>query len=129
MELESFENSFDYGLEDEDFYESPPLKKSNQRKVTFNPQVFSKNDDPEYLTPFSVMKQEIFDESDEDQAPRAMGSIQKVPSISDLSDPEASLEALIRYDSESGCRLQTADCSDSVVCGQTNSEQNCTAST
>ncbi|XP_057657003.1 protein c-ets-1-A-like isoform X1 [Diorhabda carinulata] len=92
MELDSFENSFDYGLEDEGFYESPPLKKSNQRKVTFNKQVFSKNDDSEYLTPFSVMKQEIFDESDEDQASRTLGSIQKVPSISDLSDPEASLD-------------------------------------
>nr|CAH7735732.1 unnamed protein product [Callosobruchus chinensis] len=33
------------------------------------------------------MKQEIFDESDEDQIP----AVQKVPSISDLSDPEASL--------------------------------------
>nr|CAH7725886.1 unnamed protein product [Callosobruchus chinensis] len=37
------------------------------------------------------MKQEIFDESDEDQIPAALGSVQKVPSISDLSDPEASL--------------------------------------
>ncbi|KAG5882200.1 hypothetical protein JTB14_021851 [Gonioctena quinquepunctata] len=93
MELESFDNSFDYGIEDEDFYESPPLKKSH-RRVTFNKQVFSKNDDSEYTTPFSVMKQEIFDESDEDQPQRTMDSIQKVPSISDLSDPEASLGLL-----------------------------------
>lgn len=38
------------------------------------------------------MKQEIIDGSeDEDQPHTALGSVQKVPSISDLSDPEASL--------------------------------------
>lgn len=42
MELESLDNSFDYGLEDEDFYESPPLKKPNQRRVTFNSQIYAK---------------------------------------------------------------------------------------
>lgn len=44
-----------------------------------------------------AMKQEIFDESDEDQAPRTFGSIQKVPSISDLSDPEASLGKSLEF--------------------------------
>ncbi|CAH1182056.1 unnamed protein product [Phyllotreta striolata] len=95
MVMELFDNSFEYDLEDEDFYESPPLKKTSQKKVTFS-EHFKKHlrhsDDGEYLTPFSIMKQEILDESDEDQPPKALGSIQKVPSISDLSDPEASLD-------------------------------------
>lgn len=91
MELESSDNSFDYGLEDEDFYESPPLKKSNQRRVTFNNQIYAKSEDADFAVQ-PAMKQEIFDESDEDQTPRTFGSIQKVPSISDLSDPEASLD-------------------------------------
>lgn len=48
----------------------------------------------------AVMKQEIFDESDEDQATRAFNTIQKVPSISDLSDPEASLGKFISFYSD-----------------------------
>lgn len=39
----------------------------------------------------AVLKQEYPDENDDDSAPMSMGSIQKVPSLSDLSDPEASL--------------------------------------
>lgn len=39
----------------------------------------------------AVLKQEILDDNDEAPTPRSLGSIQKVPSISDLSDPEASL--------------------------------------
>lgn len=41
------------------------------------------------------MKQELLDENDDDPAPKSIGSIQKVPSISDLSDPEASLGKFI----------------------------------
>lgn len=39
----------------------------------------------------AMLKQEVLDDNDEDSAPRSLGSVQKVPSISDLSDPEASL--------------------------------------
>lgn len=39
----------------------------------------------------AFLKQEISDDSDEAPTSRSLGSIQKVPSISDLSDPEASL--------------------------------------
>lgn len=42
MELECCDNAFDYGFEDEGFYETPPLKKSSEKRVTFNKQVFSK---------------------------------------------------------------------------------------
>lgn len=38
-----------------------------------------------------MLKQEVIDDYDEDSTARSLGSIQKVPSISDLSDPEASL--------------------------------------
>lgn len=37
MEFESLESSFDYGLEEENFYE--PIKK---RRVTFNPKIYTK---------------------------------------------------------------------------------------
>lgn len=40
-----------------------------------------------------ILKQEVQDENEEALVPKSVhtGSIQKVPSISDLSDPEASL--------------------------------------
>ncbi|KAH1014694.1 hypothetical protein HUJ05_012536 [Dendroctonus ponderosae] len=84
MELD--DTTFDYGVDDQNFYDSPPFKKGALRRVTFNPKIYSKDED-------FVFKQEIIDESsDEDQTQmQTIGSIQKVPSISDLSDPEASL--------------------------------------
>ncbi|XP_045460726.1 ETS-like protein pointed isoform X1 [Harmonia axyridis] len=90
MDLESLDSSFDYGLEEQDFYE--PIKK---RRVTFNPEIYSKNEDPGFMPFLSSMKQEIIDrqdDSDDASAPTATSSIQKVPSISDLSDPEESLD-------------------------------------
>lgn len=44
MELESYDyEPYDYGLEEEGFYEtSPPTKASNVRRVTFNKRVFAK---------------------------------------------------------------------------------------
>lgn len=45
MELESYDyEPYDYGLEEEDFYENnPPAKQSgNVRRVTFNVRVFAK---------------------------------------------------------------------------------------
>nr|CAH7725888.1 unnamed protein product [Callosobruchus chinensis] len=42
MELESYDNSFDFSIEEEDFYESPPLKKHTQKRVTFSKHIFSK---------------------------------------------------------------------------------------
>ncbi|XP_048523611.1 protein C-ets-1 isoform X2 [Dendroctonus ponderosae] len=85
MELD--DTTFDYGVDDQNFYDSPPFKKGALRRVTFNPKIYSKDED-------FVFKQEIIDESsDEDQTQmQTIGSIQKVPSISDLSDPEASLD-------------------------------------
>lgn len=44
----------------------------------------------------AFLKQEILDDNDEAPTPRSLGSIQKVPSISDLSDPEASLGKCIK---------------------------------
>ncbi|XP_066262603.1 protein C-ets-1 isoform X1 [Euwallacea similis] len=87
MELDSYDTQFDYGIDDQNFYDNPPIKKENLRKVTFNPQIYIKEE--EY-----GLKQEILDDSsDEDQSQmQALESIQKVPSISDLSDPEASLD-------------------------------------
>jgi hypothetical protein len=37
------------------------------------------------------MKTELVDDNDDAHTPQSVCSIQKVPSISDLSDPEASL--------------------------------------
>lgn len=44
MELESYDyEPYDYGLEEEDFYENnPPTKANNGRRVTFNKRVFAK---------------------------------------------------------------------------------------
>lgn len=84
MDLEAFDTSFDYGLEEENFYE--PIK---QKRVTFCTSTYAKNDD---VTMNSSMKQEILDDTDDASTPMSMGSIQKVPSLSDLSDPEASLD-------------------------------------
>ncbi|VEN38263.1 unnamed protein product, partial [Callosobruchus maculatus] len=42
MELESYDNSFDFNIEEEDFYESPPLKKHTQKRVTFSKHIYSK---------------------------------------------------------------------------------------
>nr|CAI5856675.1 unnamed protein product [Callosobruchus analis] len=42
MELESYDNSFDFSIEEEDFYESPPLKKHTQKRVTFSKHIYSK---------------------------------------------------------------------------------------
>lgn len=44
MELESYDyEPYDYGLEEEDFYENnPPPKCSSVRRVTFNKRVFAK---------------------------------------------------------------------------------------
>lgn len=43
------------------------------------------------LAILGTMKTEIVDENEDAQTPQSICSIQKVPSISDLSDPEASL--------------------------------------
>ncbi|KAL3288726.1 hypothetical protein HHI36_003161 [Cryptolaemus montrouzieri] len=40
MDLDAFDGSFDYGLEDENFYE--PIK-TQKRRVTFNPKTFIKD--------------------------------------------------------------------------------------
>lgn len=37
-----------------------------------------------------VLKQECLDDCEEAMVPRSLGSVQKVPSLSDLSDTEAS---------------------------------------
>lgn len=44
MELESYDyEPYDYGLEEEDFYENnPPIKTGSVRRVTFNKRVFAK---------------------------------------------------------------------------------------
>ncbi|CAH0550596.1 unnamed protein product [Brassicogethes aeneus] len=83
MELDSLDNSFDYM--EENFYETPPTKNPQKRKVTFNTQIYQKDD------LIMNLKQELLDDSDDDPTP-SFNNIQKVPSISDLSDPEASLE-------------------------------------
>ncbi|KAK9877499.1 hypothetical protein WA026_018610 [Henosepilachna vigintioctopunctata] len=91
MDLDAFDSSFDYGLEDENFYE--PIK-THKRRVTFNPETFVKNDEAATMAIISSMKQEMsdgLDDSDDGSGPSTMDSIQKVPSLSDLSDPEASL--------------------------------------
>lgn len=43
MELESYDcEPYDYGLEEEQFYETLPPKPSNTRRVTFSKRVFAK---------------------------------------------------------------------------------------
>ncbi|XP_064211861.1 ETS-like protein pointed isoform X3 [Tribolium castaneum] len=85
-------SSFDYDVENEDFYEvSVPTKGQNKRRVTFKQQVSTKSDDVD-LAALATMKTELVDDNDDAQTPQSMCSIQKVPSISDLSDPEASLD-------------------------------------
>lgn len=55
MELESYDyEPYDYGLEEEDFYENnPPMKANNTRKVTFNKRVFAK-------VSFFILPQELY---------------------------------------------------------------------
>lgn len=54
--------------------------------------LFNQCEEAEYNA-MQVLKQEVIDENEEALVPasKAISSIQKVPSISDLSDPEASL--------------------------------------
>lgn len=55
MELESYDyEPYDYGLEEEDFYENnPPTKQSsNVRRVTFNKRVFAKVNIYSFLATF-----------------------------------------------------------------------------
>lgn len=43
LDFEGHDNPLDYGIEEEDFYESAPLKKSKfERRVTFSKHVYSK---------------------------------------------------------------------------------------
>ncbi|RZC32671.1 hypothetical protein BDFB_006154, partial [Asbolus verrucosus] len=91
MDMDYIENAFDYDVENEDFYEiNIPTKAQNKRRVTFKQQVSTKSDDADLIS-LNVMKTELIDDNDDAQTPQSIGSIQKVPSISDLSDPEASL--------------------------------------
>lgn len=48
------------------------------------------SDDADVVT-LGTMKTELVDDGEEAQTPQSLCEIQKVPSISDLSDPEASL--------------------------------------
>lgn len=41
MELDPYDTSFDYGIDDQNFYDNPPIKKENIKKVTFNVKVCS----------------------------------------------------------------------------------------
>lgn len=47
VEFEGHDNPLDYiSIEDEDFYETPPVKKSKfERKVTFSKHIYSKVSD------------------------------------------------------------------------------------
>lgn len=121
MDLECYDNSFDYCQDDEGFYDAPTYVKlpSNvgnanngnnnannayyngimepiKKKVSFELPSCNKdkNEENDLASALSMrMKQEIFDENDEDPAMSIhCSSIQKVPSISDLSDPEVSLD-------------------------------------
>ncbi|XP_025833754.1 uncharacterized protein LOC112905461 [Agrilus planipennis] len=90
MELEGYE-VYDYSLEDQNFYDADPPKKCQpKRRVTFKRQL-AKCEEAEY-TAMVVLKQEVMDDCDDVfvPTPKSLGSIQKVPSLSDLSDPEAS---------------------------------------
>ncbi|XP_017769215.1 PREDICTED: ETS-like protein pointed [Nicrophorus vespilloides] len=97
MELEVLE-PYDY-LDEEAFYEpNLPTKAAStspiKRRVTFNnKRYYAKCEEPEQVA-MAVLKQEICDDNEEAlvPTPRSLGSVQKVPSISDLSDPEASLD-------------------------------------
>ncbi|GLV44651.1 pointed [Carabus blaptoides fortunei] len=88
MELEAFE-PYDYDLQDEDFYASSPPKMQStgpKRRVTFKRR-YAKCEEAEHNA-LATLKQEYIDDTD-DMCPSSM---QKVPSISDLSDPESSLD-------------------------------------
>lgn len=41
MELDPYDTSFDYGIDDQNFYDNPPIKKENIKKVTFNAKICS----------------------------------------------------------------------------------------
>jgi hypothetical protein len=85
-------SAFDYDVENEDFYEvAVPAKGQNKRRVTFKQQISTKSDDVDLVT-LGAMKTELVDDNDDAHTPQSVCSIQKVPSISDLSDPEASLD-------------------------------------
>lgn len=85
-DLEGFD-FHDYGLE-ENFYDSNPPKKA-KRKVTFGKRIIAKCEEAE-ISAMVVLKQESLDDYEEAMVPRSLGSVQKVPSLSDLSDTEAS---------------------------------------
>lgn len=41
MELDPYDTSFDYGIDDQNFYDNPPIKKENIKKVTFDAKICS----------------------------------------------------------------------------------------
>ncbi|XP_022909687.2 protein C-ets-1-like isoform X1 [Onthophagus taurus] len=89
MELENLE--YDYGLEDEGFYESNTPTKDSKRRVTFSNKPFVAQYEDQEQFSLTVLKQEIDDVEDESSPfSRSLDSVQKVPSISDLSDPDTS---------------------------------------
>ncbi|XP_026760804.2 transforming protein p54/c-ets-1 isoform X3 [Galleria mellonella] len=83
MKLEWAENESDYGLEEAAFYEGPMTAAPPPRKhVSFSLRL-------DLCDEGGGMTENIKIEPPEAEEPRAM---QKVPSLSDLSDPEASLD-------------------------------------
>ncbi|XP_050551260.1 proline-, glutamic acid- and leucine-rich protein 1 [Spodoptera frugiperda] len=83
MKLEWAESESDYGLEEAAFYEGPPVAAPPPTKhVSFSLRL-------DLCDEGGGAADSIKTEPPEPEEPRAM---QKVPSLSDLSDPEASLE-------------------------------------
>ncbi|XP_031327983.1 ETS-like protein pointed [Photinus pyralis] len=84
-ELDSFD-LHDYGME-ENFYDpNPPTKP--KRRVTFGKRIIAKCEEAE-ISAMVILKQESLDDCEEAMVPSSE-SVQKVPSLSDISDTEAS---------------------------------------